>query len=308
MSGGFLLTGLMSNEGHKLSEDDVKKYMDLKIENLSIQIIPLQQNNNISRIRTFGKLLQNFVHPAIFSPTLSHIAIQLTLEKNIIIIIEYGQYLTKESSKENSGLFASANSFNSSKSSRKEFNHFNYYYINKDGARLTIVPSTTLTGILSKNFPNLMKDKNCNEISKYSLIIMACNHYGISLTEFSKSIENLASLEDYEVIECEVKNKIKLSELCDYFKGEKWEANQYNVVSNNCQHFGAEIIKILKAIRIHDVDKVRSREKSVLPNCIISALWDNEEWSVINTVGRIPVIGLLYDYTLGNFVTNKTSP
>ena len=68
-----------------------------------------------------------------------------------------------------------------------------------------------------------MKDKNCNDISKYSLIIMACNHYGISLTEFSKNKEDLASLEDYEVIECDVKNKIKLSELCKYFKGEKWE-------------------------------------------------------------------------------------
>ena len=281
--------------------------MDLKIENLTIQIIPLKQNNNISKIRTVGKLLQNFVHPAIFSPTLSHIAIQLTLEKNIIIIIEYGQYLTDESSSENSGLFASTNSLNSSKSNRKEFNHFNYYYINKDGARLTIVPSITLTGILFKNYPNLMKDKDCSDTSKYSLIIMACNHYGISLTEFSKNIENLASLEDYDVIECEVKNKIKLSELCEYFKEKKWEASQYNVVSNNCQHFGAEVVKILKAIRIHDFDKVRSREKSLLPNCIISSLWDNEEWSAINTVGRIPVIGLLYDFTLGNFV-KKTSP
>ena len=305
MSGGFLATGLMTNEGKKLSENDVREYMDLKIENLSIQIIPLKQDDKVSKLRTFGKLLQNFIHPAIFSPTFSHIAIQLTLEKNIIIIIEYGQYLTEESTKENSGLFASSNSSNSAKSSRKEFNHFNYYYINKDGARLTIVPASTLSGILSRYYSNLMKDKNCNDISKYSLIIMACNHYGISLTEFSRNKEDLASLEDYEVIECDVKNKIKLSELCKYFKGEKWEASEYNVVSNNCQHFGAEIVKILKATRIHDSDKVRSREKSLLPNCIISALWDNEEWSAINTVGRIPVIGLLYDFTLGKFVNDK---
>ena len=36
----------------------------------------------------------------------------------------------------------------------------------------------------------------------------------------------------------------------------------------------------------------------ILPNKIISALWDNEDWSVTNTIGRIPIIGLLYDLVI----------
>ncbi len=33
----------------------------------------------------------------------------------------------------------------------------------------------------------------------------------------------------------------------------------------------------------------------MLPNCIISALWDNEDLSVINTIGRIPIFGYIFD-------------
>ena len=40
-------------------------------------------------------------------------------------------------------------------------------------------------------------------------------------------------------------------------------------MTHNCQHFAAEVIKILKAKRIHDIDKVRTKEKEKLPNCII---------------------------------------
>jgi len=44
-----------------------------------------------------------------------------------------------------------------------------------------------------------------------------------------------------------------------------------------------------------DKDKVRMREKEILPNYIIKNLWENEKLSKINTIGRIPVIGLFYD-------------
>ena len=57
----------------------------------------------------------------------------------------------------------------------------------------------------------------------------------------------------------------------------------YNVIYHNCQTFAAEIITILKAARIHKKDKVRSIEKGMLSNCIISALWENEDLSIINT-------------------------
>ena len=36
-----------------------------------------------------------------------------------------------------------------------------------------------------------------------------------------------------------------------------------------------------------------------MPNCIISALWDNEKLSVTNTIGRIPIIGVFYVFYKG---------
>ena len=55
------------------------------------------------------------------------------------------------------------------------------------------------------------------------------------------------------------------------------------MIYHNCQTFAAEIITILKAVRIHKKDKVRSIEEGMQPNCIISALWENEDLSIINT-------------------------
>ena len=69
----------------------------------------------------------------------------------------------------------------------------------------------------------------------------------------------------------------------------------YNALTHNCQHFGAEIIKILKAERIGEFFKLRTREKLILPNCIINAFWENEELSMANTLGRIPIFGFFYD-------------
>ena len=86
-----------------------------------------------------------------------------------------------------------------------------------------------------------------------------------------------------------------LGELCEYFKGEKWEAHNYIFSSHNCQKFAAKVIKILKAVRKYEKDKIRMFEKMVLPNCVIGALWDNEELSSINTLGRIPIVGIIHD-------------
>lgn len=106
-------------------------------------------------------------------------------------------------------------------------------------------------------------------------------------------------------IECDVKNKITLKELINNFQNENWEAKKYNLLTHNCQTFGAEVITILKAIRINERDKIRTKEKMILPNCIIKALWKNEDLSVVNTLGRIPVLGLGFDAFSGIFVRNK---
>lgn len=86
------------------------------------------------------------------------------------------------------------------------------------------------------------------------------------------------------------------------FKSEKWEAKSYNLLNHNCQTFGAEVIKILKAVRINKRDKIRINEKMILPNCMIKALWNNEELSAINTLGRVPVFGLAFDVFANIFV------
>ena len=82
------------------------------------------------------------------------------------------------------------------------------------------------------------------------------------------------------------------------FKKEKWKAKNYCVLSNNCQEFAAEIIRILKAVRIDERTKVITVEKMILPNKLIKVLWDNEDWSVMNTIGRIPIINFLYDLVI----------
>ena len=113
-------------------------------------------------------------------------------------------------------------------------------------------------------------------ISAACFYIMASNHYGISLQECVYNFNDLASSIEYRLFFCDVKNKITLRELCDNFKGKNWEAKDYSAFKHNCQKFATEIIKILKAVRIYNYDKVRIYEKLFLPNCIISALWDNE--------------------------------
>ncbi len=295
MSGFLVSTGMLTNNGEKLEKGDIIDIMKSKIENISIQIIPLQHSDKMKTVKDIGKVLQNVIHP-VFTPTLSHISIQMTLENNLYAIIEYGQYFTKDSDeikkKEPNFLtkfFSGSITFDDY---RKEKNELMYYYINKDGARLTIYDNSVLSK-LDKDF-NIQSCQR-KEISRISLAIMASKYYGIKYEEFFEEAKKFDSSRYYSYIECDIENKINVEDLCNKFKGEKWEAKNYNVVTHNCQHFAAEVIKILKAKRIHDIDKVRTKEKEKLPNCIISNLWDNEELSKINTLGRIPIIGSIYD-------------
>ena len=103
MSGCFIFTGKETNNGDKnLILDDL---LSKKINNLIIHSIPLSNSVITSYMRYVGKAYQPFVHPSL-SFTLSHIAIQLNLENDDIVIIEYGQYLTKDSDIKN-GFFSS---------------------------------------------------------------------------------------------------------------------------------------------------------------------------------------------------------
>jgi hypothetical protein len=269
--------------------------MKLKIKNISIQIIPLHNNSQIKDIKSIGKIFHLFLHP-MFTVTFSHIAIQMTLENNIFAIIEYGKYFTKESDEPDflSKFFSSSMD---SDDCIKEENELMFYYINKDGARLTFYDCSLLSK-LDENFEITQR----NDISRNSLAVMASKYYQIKYEEFYKEAQKEDSSIFFSYIECDIANKISLEDLCNNFKGEEWEAKKYDIWEHNCQHFAAKVIEILKAKRIHDIDKIRMNEKEKLPNCIINALWNNEELSKINTLGRIPIIGGIFDLIAKNII------
>ena len=313
-------SGKLTNEGKKdLKIDELLK---LNISSLNIYTIPLFDNKLVSFGRNVGAAFQFLIHPRL-SPTLLHIAIQLTLENGIIIIIEYGQYYSEDSDMKNSNVFSSfSNSSDSSQNYRIEKNDFIYYYINKDGVRLTIIEQDMLKDFINyvingysdyfineevQNIPDIEKTikqavKSILSLTRYTLMmknnlndyiitIMACKHYKIPIRKYYK----LGRIKDFNYTECEIKNPMNLEELIAYCKREEWEANHYNVFFHNCQDFAANVIKITKAVRIHDFDKIRLIEKLNLPGCIISQLWENEKLSAINTLGRIPIVGILFD-------------
>ena len=205
MSGCFRSTGKQTNNGDKNFE--IEDLLYIKINNLVIHSIPLSDNWATSYARTYGKIYQPLVHPSL-SFTLSHIAIQLNLENNDIIFIEYGQYLTKDSEVESGFAFSGSKS---SQNPRKDFNENSYYYINKDGARITKIDKEKY------NIQSNLDGKTNEIISK----IIAAQHYNIPYKEFEFNITKKGIVNGFHTIECDVKNKITLEELINNFKGQE---------------------------------------------------------------------------------------
>ena len=170
MSGSFISTGVLTNNGLKLL--DMKEYLDKKIKQLVIHIIPLSADKKFGFFRGISKSLKLYT-PMVFNPSLTHIAIQLELENcKDFLIFEYGQYFSEESNLKNS-IFSS-----SSKEPRKQFNENIYFYINKDGARITVFTSDYLKQFEKRSNP-------------YSIIndLIKCQHYQISYEELKKQIQ-----------------------------------------------------------------------------------------------------------------------
>ena len=281
MSGRLKSTGKLTNHGK--NSLDISNISNLKILGLDIYSIPLSTSLFSDVMRGIGKVLQPFFHPLI-SPTFCHIALKLNLENlDDIVIIEYGQYLTEESLR----YFDRAISNLGSSDYRSENNKAKYYYIKKDGVRIT-------------------------KIEKKNRIINLTESVSVSeyLNEVDNSILDRNSiskkLNQVNIIKCNVKKNMTLKQLINILSNEKWEANEYNVAKHNCQDFAAEVIKILKAVRINESDKIRLNEKYALPNCMIRSLSNNEEISKINILGRIPIFGLYFDIVFANrFVRNN---
>ena len=196
------------------------------------------------------------------------------IHPNETIIIEYGQYLTKDSDLKKPNCYSS----NSSREPKKKKNENIYYYINNDGVRITkfeVSPSH------KNSFPSVISD------------LIALQYYNMSKEEYyNKKYEDLL---EFDRVDCDINNKMTLEELIESIKREKWSAKYYNAFTHNCQIFAVEIIKILKALRKNEEDKLRVIEKTKLPGCIINQLWRNEKFSLKNTLGRIPILGLFFD-------------
>ena len=143
MSGIFKSTGKQTNKGENLL--DISDLLNLRIMSMDIYSIPLSNGILLGIIRGIGKIFQPFIHPAL-SPTFCHIAVKLNLENlKDIIIIEFGQYLTKESEK----YFDDSNDLFNIIDYREEHNKAQYYYINDDGVRITRIENNKNKNIIN---------------------------------------------------------------------------------------------------------------------------------------------------------------
>ena len=57
MSGFLVSTGMLTNNGEKLEKGDIIDIMKSKIENISIQIIPLKHTPEMKTVKDIGKFL-----------------------------------------------------------------------------------------------------------------------------------------------------------------------------------------------------------------------------------------------------------
>ena len=73
------------------------------------------------------------------------------------------------------------------------------------------------------------------------------------------------------------------------------KAKKYKLALHNFQDFTSEVVKILKAVRIHNKDKIRTIEKKSLAKLLNKCPTNNEESSTINNLARILVFGLFFD-------------
>ena len=97
-SGSSGSSGLLRNEGAfgDLNSPEIKKIYNLKIISASLITMPLSQNFDKPNL-----VLDNIHYIFIpFTPIyakFTHLAIELELENNIYVVIEYGCYLSKNS-------------------------------------------------------------------------------------------------------------------------------------------------------------------------------------------------------------------
>ena len=270
MSGSVFSSGNMFNKGDIGSPKEKEKYFDLKISSATLYTMHLIENNRVGWLFTeTPTIVVETYLPFINTPKARHYALGLKTIDDRIIIIEYGQYLNKNSERQSSGIFGSS----SNKKCRESKNNNLYYYLLNDGARFYEIDAKEIID------------------NKRIALIIGANYYGISFEEVKKK-----TTDDFSFHQLNVGNEITLGELVNYFiKDNNWNAKDYNVLTHNCQDFASKCIKILKLTRMNDLDKVRVNEIQFFSPCVLRALYANEGWSAKNiglrTLQRIPFFG-----------------
>ena len=87
-------------------------------------------------------------------------------------------------------------------------------------------------------------------IDKYNISglishLIAIQYYNIPLENYLNNV-TIDTAKYFHSGDCDINNKIEIKELINNFKGESWEAKQYNILTHNCQIFAVQIIKVLK--------------------------------------------------------------
>ena len=264
----------MFNKGDMGSMKEI--FFNLKIKSADLYIMSLL-NRHVKKLLNYVTSASAITFPFINTPKIAHYALLLKTFDKRNVVIEYGNYLNKNSERKSTGIIGSC----SSNKYRESENNYNYYYLLKDGARFYEIKSNEING---------------NDESIFNII--GANYYGESLEEFKKQYysKNSRGSSEFHCFRFNVCNEITLGELVNYFiKDNIWNAKDYNVLTHNCQDFVAECIKILKITRKNGVDKERGREILHLSPCVLKALYDNEGWNNGNTIRRIlqriPIIG-----------------
>lgn len=287
-------SGVLTNNGSILLNLD--KYKNFIIKDIILHVIPLSLSKATGNLRTAVGIIKEFI-PCITYPSLTHMAAQINLKNcNDILFIEYGEYFTKKSDLIKESKFASSSSFD--KQPRKILDKFLYYYINDDGARITVITEDNIKEYYQTNdaytFSNEEKELSDLNIPRLVTRIIASQHYGIE--KLPDHFELKGSFNNFYRVECNIKNEITLDKFIMHFKNEKWLAKKYNVAFHNCQDFVCEIIHFLEATRRNEIDRIRIKEKLLLPNCVVNSFIWNEGLTRINVLGRIPIFGYFHDW------------
>ena len=164
MSGSCYSSGIQFNKGEiGLKKED---FYNLKIESAILYKMNLIQNKAVNLLRGEITGINALYLPFVNIPNASHYALQLNTDGKRVIIIEFGQYLNKNSEKKCTGILGS---FPNEKCRKSENNNI-YYYLLNDGAR----------------FYEIKKNEIEDKYSIYSII--EANYYGISIEELKKNI------------------------------------------------------------------------------------------------------------------------